>query len=104
MITLKIIGFIFVFISVFFDLYAYWKQVDKTLREKESKDVSTSFYIMKITHYICSIIALTIFANYAGLIIEAAPLIFCLITLVIVARFKPKGWTLFGKSSGTVNK
>jgi len=92
---IKIIGCLFVSASVFFDIYSYWKQVAKTLREKESKDVSTSAYIMKIVHYICSICALVIFMNWAGLVIETVPLICCLIVLVVVARYKPRGWKLF---------
>lgn len=92
---IKTIGCLLVSASVFFDIYSYWKQVVKTLREKESKDVSTSSYIMKIVHYLCSIGALVIFMNWAGLIIETVPLICCLVVLAVVAKYKPKGWKLF---------
>src|SRR5690349_2705295 len=92
---IKTIGSFFVAASVFFDIYAYWKQLRKTMLEKESKDVSTSSYLMKIVHYFCSIVALVIFMNWAGLIIEAVPLVCCLIVLVVVARYKPKNWKLF---------
>jgi uncharacterized protein with PQ loop repeat len=96
---IRLIGSILVAASVFFDLFAYWKQIAKTLRERKSKDVSTSAYLMKIVHYLCSIVALVIFVNWAGLIIEAAPLVCCVVVLVVVARYKPKGWRLinFGK-------
>lgn len=92
---IKMIGCILVSASVFFDIYSYWKQITKTLREKESKDVSTSAYLMKIVHYLCSIGALIIFMNWAGLVIETVPLVCCLIVLAVVAKYKPKNWKLF---------
>jgi uncharacterized protein with PQ loop repeat len=92
---IRLIGCFLVTASVFFDIYSYWKQVAKTLREKESKDVSTSAYLMKIVHYLCSIGALVIFMNWAGLVIETVPLICCLVVLAVVAKYKPKNWKLF---------
>lgn len=94
---IKLIGSALVFASVFFDLYSYWKQISKTLREKDSKDVSSSAYLMKIGHYICSTISLSIFANWVGFGMEFAAFLMCLVTLLLVAKYKPKGWKLFGK-------
>jgi len=94
---IKTIGSILVFVAVYFDLFSYWKQISKTLREKNSAEVSFSAYIMKILHYLCSTISLAIFANWVGFGMEFAAFIVCLITLAIVAHYKPKGWKLFGK-------
>ena len=92
---IRTIGSVLVFVAVYFDLFSYWKQISKTLRERDSKDVSSSAYLMKIAHYLCSTISLSIFANWVGFGMELAAFIVCLITLAIVAKFKPKGWKLF---------
>ncbi len=92
---IKTIGSIMVFVAVYFDLFSYWKQISKTLREKDSRDISSSAYIMKIVHYLCSTISLAIFSNWVGFGMEFAAFMICLVTLAIVARYKPKGWRLF---------
>ena len=92
---IKTIGSVLVFVAVFFDLFSYWKQIVKTLRAKDSKEVSSSAYLMKIVHYLCSVISLAIFSNWVGFGMEFAAFIFCLITLAVVAHHKPKGWRLF---------
>lgn len=94
---IKTLGAILVFVSVYFDLYSYWKQISKTIREKDSKDVSSSAYIMKIGHYLCSVTSLAIFANWVGFGMEFAAFLMCLFTLFLVAKYKPKGWKLFAK-------
>lgn len=95
MIPLKTIGAFLVFSSVFFDLFSYWKQIAKTLREKNSKNVSSSAYLMKLTHYLCSVTSLAIFSNWVGFGMEVSAFFFCIVTLALVVKYKPKGWRLF---------
>lgn len=92
---LKIIGGLFVAASCLFDLSSYWKQISKTLRTKKSAQVSTQAYMMKISHYLCSLIALAIYVNWVGFGMEALAFIICLICFVIVMKYKPRGWKLF---------
>ncbi len=92
---IKLIGSIFVAGACLFDLLSYWKQISKTLRTKRSGQVSTSAYLMKISHYLCCLIAMTIFANWAGFIVALSAFLVCLVALSIVMKYKPRGWKLF---------
>jgi hypothetical protein len=93
-ITLKVVGSVLVFVAVFFDLQSYWKQISKTIRTKHSGQVSSSAYMAKIAHYLCSIVSLAIFSNWVGFGMEGAAFIFCLVTFALVIKYKPKGWKL----------
>ena len=81
--------------SVLFDLASYWKQISKTLRTKKSAQVSSSAYMMKLSHYTCSIIALAVFANWAGFTMEMFAFAACLVCFYLVILYKPKTWRLF---------
>ena len=82
-------------IAVFFDFASYWKQIVKTLATRHSKDVSTRAYMAKLLHYLCSTIALALYANWLGFLMEFAAAIVCSICFIIVIKFKPKKWRLF---------
>ena len=92
---LKIIGIICATGSILFDLASYYKQIAKTLRTKKSTQVSSSAYLMKLGHYTCSVIALALFLNWAGFIMEMFAFIACIICFYLVIKFKPKDWSLF---------
>lgn len=92
---LHTIGVILATIAVAFDFASYYKQITKTLNTKRSKDVSTRAYMAKLLHYFCSILALAIFANWLGFLMELAAAIVCAICFAIVIKFKPKNWRLF---------
>ena len=92
---LKIIGGMLVFASCLFDLFSYWKQIAKTLRTKKSGQVSSQAYMMKISHYLCSLIALAIYTNWVGFGMEFSAFVICLIAFSIVIKYKPRGWKLF---------
>jgi hypothetical protein len=96
---LKLIGIACATGSILFDLASYYKQIAKTLRTRRSSQVSSSAYMLKLSHYTCSVIALILFYNWVGLVMELAALIACLFCFVIVVRCKPKSWKLidFGK-------
>lgn len=91
----RVIGVTCVVIALLLELGSYWKQIAKTLRTKKSKDVSTSAYALKVVKYVFTMMALAIYSNYVGLLMEVVSLAACLIALLIVARYKPRGWTLW---------
>ena len=92
---LKLFGILCTIAAIVFDLGSYWKQIRKTLRTKHSAQVSSSSYLSKITHYLCSLTALTIYCNWAGFAMEFAAFIAFLICFYLVILYKPKGWKLF---------
>ena len=88
------LGVACVAIALLLELGSYYKQIAKTLRTKKSKDVSTSAYLLKIVKYAFTMVALGIYANWVGFLMEVVSLAACLTALAIVARFKPRGWRL----------
>jgi uncharacterized protein with PQ loop repeat len=90
----RVIGVTCVTIALVLEVGSYWKQIAKTLRTKKSKDVSTSAYLLKVVKYAFTMIALAIYVNWIGFLMEVVSLAACLIALSIVARFKPKGWKI----------
>lgn len=89
---LKIIGGVLVGFSCLMDLASYYRQIGKTLRTKKSGQVSSTAYVLKICHYLSSLIALAIFTNWVGFGMEFAAFTFCIAALSIVIKYKPKGW------------
>lgn len=90
----RVIGVACVAIALLLELGSYWKQIAKTLRTKKSKDVSTSAYLLKVVKYAFTMVALAIYANWVGLLMEVVSLVACLIALAIVAKYKPRNWRL----------
>lgn len=88
------IGIACIVIALLLELGSYYRQIAKTLRTKKSKDVSSTSYLMKVIKYLITMVGLSIFANWAGLVMEIVSLIACLAALTIVIRFKPKNWRL----------
>jgi len=89
------IGIFCVAIAVLLELLSYWKQIAKTLRTKHSKDVSSSAYLYKLIKYVFTIVGLMIYSNWVGMALEIAALVFCIIALCIITKYKPRGWRLF---------
>jgi len=76
---LKLIGIVCAIGSITFDLLSYYKQIAKTLKTKKSSQVSSTAYMMKLGHYTCSVIALMLFSNWAGLTMEMFAFAACLV-------------------------
>jgi hypothetical protein len=92
---LHTVGAVLATAAVFFDVSSYVKQIEKTLRVKHSKDVSTRAYMLKILKIFCSTTSLAIFANWVGLFMETCALAACVSTFIVVIKYKPKSWRLF---------
>lgn len=93
--TLSNFGTICITLALLLDSISYWKQIAKTLRTRKSKDVSSSAYLYKIAKAIIAAIGLCIFANYVGLAMELVMLTVYIVSLAVIAKYKPKGWRLF---------
>jgi len=92
---IKSIGTICVAIALFLDTVSYWKQIVKTIRTKKSSQVSSSAYLYKIGKAIFAMSGLAIYTNYVGLGMEIFMLLIYIISLAIIAKYKPKTWRLF---------
>ena len=90
------IGAGFVTLAVVLDLASYGKQVTKTLRTGKSRHVSTTAMMLRIAKDVCLLISLSIYANWVGVGVHILSLIACVTTLIVVAKYKPKGWRLWG--------
>jgi len=86
-----------VVLALVLDSLSYWKQIAKTLRTGKSAQVSSSQYLYKIGKAICATVGLALYANWVGVIIETFMLIVYIISLIVVIKHKPKGWTLWGR-------
>lgn len=93
--TLYTIGVICTTLAIMMKLASYHRQVKKTLRVKRSTHVSSSAFLFKICEYLCTIIGLSIFCNWGGVLIALGGLTFCSYALYIIAQHKPKKWRLF---------
>jgi len=89
------IGGACVVLALFLDSISYWKQIAKTLRTKRSTQVSSSQFLYKIAKAICALIGLAIYSNWVGVGIETFMIIVYVASLYIVAKYKPKNWSLF---------
>ena len=83
-------------LAVVLDLGSYWRQVAKTLRTGKSRHVSTTAFLLRIAKDICLLVSLSIYANWVGVGVHILSLLACTLTLIVVAKHKPKGWKLWG--------
>jgi uncharacterized protein with PQ loop repeat len=88
------IGTVCVTLALALDSASYWKQIIKILRTKRSKDVSSSSYVLKIGKACVAAVGLYTFANYAGLVMELVMLAVYIASLIIICKYKPRGWSL----------
>jgi uncharacterized protein with PQ loop repeat len=91
------IGVVAVTLAVLLDTWSYWKQIAKTIKTKKSAQVSSSQYLYKIAKALCALLGLAIYSNWVGVGIETVMLVVYIISLVVVAKYKPKDWKLLGK-------
>jgi uncharacterized protein with PQ loop repeat len=81
--------------ALYLDTVSYYKQIKKTLRTKKSAQVSSSSFLYKICKAFCALIGLGIYQNWVGLGMETFMLLVYVVTLYIIAKFKPQGWSLW---------
>lgn len=93
--SIKWIGPVLVALALLLDTLSYWKQICKTLKTKHSNQVSTSAYLYKIGKAVLAILGLAMYSNYVGLGMELFMLLVYVVSLTIIAHYKPKGWSLW---------
>jgi len=81
--------------ALYLDTMSYWRQIRKTVRTKRSTQVSSTQYLYKIGKAVCALVGLGIYMNWVGVIMECFMLCIYILSLVVIARYKPKGWSLF---------
>lgn len=89
------IATLLVAIALFLDTASYYRQIKKTLKTKRSAQVSSTSFLYKIAKAICALIGLGIYSNYVGLGMESFMLVVYVVTLAVIIKYKPKGWSLF---------
>lgn len=87
---------VLIFTSVLMDLYAVYRQVEKTLKCGSSKDVSTAFFGTKVSKDVVGSVAVILYQNWAGLALLIPGLIAYIIAYVIIIRHKPANWEAHG--------
>lgn len=88
------IGTACVALALFFDTVSYWKQIVKTVKSKKSSQVSTSAYLYKIGKALFAMGGLAIYSNYVGMLMETFMLAIYIVSLIVIAHYKPKKWRL----------
>ena len=91
----KTIGTICVTAALLLDTASYWRQISKILRTKKSAQVSSTAFLYKIVKIMFSTIGLVIYRNFVGVVMEVWMLTVYIISLIIICRYKPKGWNLW---------
>jgi hypothetical protein len=92
---IKTIGTICVGMALLLDTLSYWKQIIKTVKAKKSSQVSSSSYLYKIAKAVFSMCGLAVYLNWVGFGMEVFMLVVYIISLAVIAKFKPKGWKLW---------
>jgi uncharacterized membrane protein len=93
--TVNSVGVVCIAIALALEFASYYKQIAKTIRTKKSAQVSSTAYLLKIAKYIFTLIGLALYSNWVGFGLEVGALIICCVALYIVAKYKPRGWSLW---------
>ena len=93
---IELVGASLVTLAVVADIASYWKQIKKTLHTGKSRHVSTTAFMLRIAKDSMLVVALAIYKNWVGAGVHILAIIACSVTLIVVARHKPRGWKLWG--------
>lgn len=77
------------------DTLSQFRQIGKTLRAKNSSQVSSMAYLLKIIKVVFSMTGLALYSNYVGMGMEGWMLVVYVTVLTIIAKYKPRGWKLW---------
>jgi len=82
-------------IALWLDTLSYYRQINKTLKTRKSSQISSTSFLYKISKACAAMAGLGIYSNWVGLGMESFMLVVYIITLLIIIKFKPKGWKLW---------
>lgn len=85
---------ILVFIALFLDAASYYRQIKKVWITKRSSQVSSTSFLYRIAKALCAITALYIYKNFVGFGMECFMFCIYIVSLTVVAKYKPKTWKL----------
>lgn len=86
---------LFVAIALWLDTLSYWRQIKKSLKTKHTNQVSTTAFLYKIAKAVFAMLGLAIYKNFVGLGMEVFMLVVYVVSLSVIAHYKPKNWSLF---------
>lgn len=81
--------------ALFLDTASYWRQIRKTIKTKKSSQVSSTAFLYKIAKALCAMVGLGIYVNWVGMGMEGFMLLIYIISLAVIIKYKPKGWSLW---------
>lgn len=82
-------------VALWLDTLSYYRQIKKTLRTKKSSQISSTSFLYKIGKAMCAMIGLGIYKNWVGLGMETFMILVYIVSLWVIVKFKPKGWSLW---------
>lgn len=82
-------------VALWLDTASYVRQIKKTLKTKKSSQVSSTAFLYKIAKALCALVGLGIYLNWVGFVMELFMLLIYFVSLSIIMKYKPKGWSLF---------
>lgn len=84
-----------VVLALWLDTASYYRQIIKTIRTKKSAQVSSTAFLYKIAKAVCAIVGLAVYRNYVGVGMESFMCAVYVASLLVIIRYKPKGWSLW---------
>jgi membrane protein YdbS with pleckstrin-like domain len=82
-------------VALFLDTASYWRQIKKTIKTKRSSQISTTAFLYKIGKAVCALLGLSIYKNWVGVGMELFMVLVYIVSLYVIARYKPRGWELW---------
>ena len=92
---IKIIAVQCILSALILDTLSYYRQIAKILKTKKSSQVSSMSYVFKILKGMFSTIGLALYANWVGFGMEVFMVVVYVVSLTIIAKYKPKSWSLW---------
>lgn len=92
---IEFIAVICLMIAVFLDVSSHVYQIKKTRRDGKSSQISVKSLVLRSTKCAFTLIPLAIYANWLGFGMQVISLTACCTALIVVIKYKPKGWRLF---------
>ena len=92
---IEFIAILCLMIAVILDVSSHIYQIKKTKRDGKSSQISVKSLLLRSTKCAFTLIPLAIYANWLGFGIQVISLTACCVALIVVIKYKPKGWRFF---------
>lgn len=81
--------------ALFLDTLSYYRQIKKTLRSKKSSQISSTAFLYKIGKVAFAMTGLALSMNWVGFTMEIFMLLVYIVSLWVIVKYKPRGWSLW---------